>query len=153
MWKYVFRVSSIFVCPKYFATNVTLAPLLINRDARECLKSWILICLTPASCVYLFLVCRNICAGKGSLSPNTTYLKIWLQRITIPLDRNKKYSEGSICEKICNKESTIWNSEWLKDNVKKVFDENLIINEKEIESLELDITSGEVDVFSVFHES
>lgn len=43
MWEYVFRVSSIFVCPKYFATNVTLAPLLINRDAHECLKSWILI--------------------------------------------------------------------------------------------------------------
>ena len=34
--EYVFSVSSIFVCPKYFATNVTLAPLLINNDAHEC---------------------------------------------------------------------------------------------------------------------
>lgn len=41
----------------------------------------------------------------------------------------------------------------VKNNIKKVFDENLIINEKEIESLELDITNEEVDAFSVFHES
>lgn len=39
--EYVFSVSSIFVCPKYFATNVTLAPLLIKSDAHECLKSCI----------------------------------------------------------------------------------------------------------------
>lgn len=95
----------------------------------------------------------NLILNKFKTLPNTTYLEIWLQRITIPLDRNKKYSEGSICEKIYNKESTIWNSEWLKDNIKKVFDENLIINEKEVESLELDITNEEVDAFSVFHES
>ena len=95
----------------------------------------------------------NLILNKFKTLPNTTYLEIWLQRITIPLDRSKKYSEESICEKIYNKESTIWNSEWLKDNIKKVFDENLIINEKEIESLELDITNEEVDAFSIFHES
>ena len=33
--EYVFNVSSIFVCPKNLATNVTLAPLLIKRDAHE----------------------------------------------------------------------------------------------------------------------
>lgn len=45
--EYVFSVSSIFVCSKYFATNVTLAPLLISSDAHECLKSWILITFKP----------------------------------------------------------------------------------------------------------
>ena len=33
----MFSVSSIFVCPKYLATNVTLAPLLIKMEAQECL--------------------------------------------------------------------------------------------------------------------
>ena len=52
-------------------TNVTLAPLLISNDAHECLKSWILICLTPDSWVDLFFWCLSILADKGSLSPNT----------------------------------------------------------------------------------
>ena len=46
--EYVFSVSSIFVCPKNLATNVTLAPLLINSEAHECLKSCNLIDFNPA---------------------------------------------------------------------------------------------------------
>ena len=34
--EYVFSVSSIFVCHKYLATNVILAPLFIKSDAHEC---------------------------------------------------------------------------------------------------------------------
>ena len=48
IWEYVFSVSSIFVCPKNFATNVTLAPLLISSEAHECLKSCNLIDFNPA---------------------------------------------------------------------------------------------------------
>ena len=54
--EYVFSVSSIFVCPKYLATNVTLALLLISNDAHECLKSWILITFKPASVASLVLM-------------------------------------------------------------------------------------------------
>lgn len=46
--EYVFNVSSIFVCPKNLATNVTLAPLLINNDVHECLKLCNLIDFNPA---------------------------------------------------------------------------------------------------------
>lgn len=95
----------------------------------------------------------DLIINKFKSLPNTTYLEIWLQRITIPLDRNKEYSEGSICEKIYNKNSTIWNSDWVRDNIKNVFDENLIINESEIENLELEIANEEVDAFAIFHES
>ena len=35
----MFKVSSILVCPKYLATSVISAPLLINKLAHECLKS------------------------------------------------------------------------------------------------------------------
>ena len=54
--EYVFSVSSIFVCPKYLATNVTLAPLLISRDAHECLKSWIPITFNSARLASLVLL-------------------------------------------------------------------------------------------------
>ena len=78
IWEYVFSVSSIFVCPKYFATNVTLAPLLISSDAQECLKSWILIIFKPArvaSLVLLRYILESVIglasetAKKSSLNP------------------------------------------------------------------------------------
>ena len=69
--EYVFSVSSIFVCPKYFATNVTLAPLLISSDAHECLKSWILITFKPANVASLVLL-RYILESAIGLASHTT---------------------------------------------------------------------------------
>lgn len=46
---YVLSISSILVCPKDLEIVIILVPLYINKEAHECLKSWILICLTPAS--------------------------------------------------------------------------------------------------------
>ena len=54
--EYIFSVSSIFVCPKYLATNVTLTPLLISSDAHECLKTWILITFKPIEVASLVLL-------------------------------------------------------------------------------------------------
>ena len=68
--EYVFSVSSIFVCPKYLATNVTLAALLISSDAHECLKSWILITFKPANVDSLVLL-RYILESAISLASDT----------------------------------------------------------------------------------
>ena len=64
-------VSSIFVCPKYFATNVTFAPLLISNEAHECLKSWILITFKPASVASL-VVLRYILESAIGLASEIT---------------------------------------------------------------------------------
>lgn len=69
--EYVFSVSSIFVCPKYLATNVTLAPLLINSDAHECLKSWILITFKPARLANLVLPSYVLESAIGLASETT----------------------------------------------------------------------------------
>ena len=71
IWEYVFSVSSIFVCPKYLATNVTLAPLLISNDAHECLKSWILITFKPARFASLVLL-RHILESTIGIASDTT---------------------------------------------------------------------------------
>ncbi len=69
--EYVFSVSSIFVCPKYLATNVTLASLLIKSDANECLKSWILITFKPASVANLVLLSYILESAIGLASDTT----------------------------------------------------------------------------------
>lgn len=69
---YVFSVSSIFVCPKYLATNVTLAPLLMSSDAHGCLKSWILITFNPARVASLVLL-RYILESAMGLASETLF--------------------------------------------------------------------------------
>ena len=90
---------------------------------------------------------------KFNSLPNTEYLEIWLQRITISVDRQKKYSLGSICEKIYDSNVQIWNSDWMKDSIKRQFDENLIINESEINNIPKYVLRQEVDVFSTDYDT
>lgn len=84
--------------------------------------------------------------------PNIVYLEIWMQRITININRNRKFTDGSICEKIYNPKVNIWNSDWLKDSVKKNFDENLIINEQEINNISFYLSREEVDAFAIEYD-
>ena len=46
----------------------------------------------------------------------------------------------------------IWNSEWLRENIRRQFDENLIINEYEIEKMLLYLSRREVDAFSIEYD-
>lgn len=80
--------------------------------------------------------------------PNTTYLDIWLQRLTITIDKNWSYS-SKLCKKIYSR-NEIWNSDWLKDNIKKKFDESKILDEKEISTCVLCLKPEEVDRFDVY---
>lgn len=89
---------------------------------------------------------------KFNLLPNTIYLEIWLQRITIVINREYKYSENSICEKIYNLQNKIWNSEWLRDNIKNLFDEKLIIDESEIKKIKRYIDRNELNAFSLDYD-
>lgn len=94
----------------------------------------------------------DLIINKFKSLPNTIYLEIWLQRITISVDRNIKYTNGSLCEKVYNPLSNVWNSDWLKDNIRKKFDENLIIDENEIENIPICISRAEVDAFSTDYD-
>ena len=117
------------------------------------------ICVALLSHVFSFLdknaVIKyiDVIINKFSSLPNTIYLEIWLQRMTITIDRCKKFSKGSICEKLYNPSLNIWNSDWLRDNIKKKFDENLIIDENEIQNIILPLSSEEIDAFFESYDS
>lgn len=79
---------------------------------------------------------------KFSILPNTDYLSIWLQRITITYNKNKKFN-SPICNKIYNKNTKIWNSDWINLDI----NENLILNEEIIDKLSPVIPSLTLDIF------
>ena len=68
--------------------------------------------------------------------PNSDFLDVWLQRLSLEKELsskpNSKY-QGSLCEKAREEASTIWNSDWLKDEMKKVVEDTHITNYRHIQ--------------------
>lgn len=75
---------------------------------------------------------------------NTNYLEIWLQRLTIVDDRNKKY-KSSLCKKIYE-DNNIWNSTWTT----LLINENLIINRDKLNNINSVIDIGQVKSNDVY---
>lgn len=74
--------------------------------------------------------------NKFSQLPNTSYLNIWLQRLTIKIDPTISYS-GKLCEKVIDRGLPIWNSDWLNVKFKKIVEETEIVKNESIEKMEI----------------
>lgn len=94
----------------------------------------------------LDLVCQ-----KFDKIPNTGHIKIWLQRVTIKLDRQKQYTE-KLCEKVNNPTLQIWNSDWLENNLKTLIETTAIIDETIIADIDVVIAKEEVELFKTEYD-
>ncbi|MEV4886312.1 RNA-directed DNA polymerase [Chitinophaga ginsengisegetis] len=78
--------------------------------------------------------------------PNTAHIKIWLQRLTIKIDRQRVYEE-ILCGKVNDPAIQIWNSDWLENNLKTLIERIPIIDEEVISDIDVVIESDEVELF------
>lgn len=90
-------------------------------------------------------------SAKFDKIPNTGHIKLWLQRITIKIDRNKEYDE-TLCKKVNDKSVSIWNSNWLNADFQKLLNETSIIDEQVIERIDKVIASKEVEIFKTDYQ-
>jgi hypothetical protein len=81
---------------------------------------------------------------KFSQLPNTDYLNIWLQRITLKVDPAITYS-GKMCEKVLNNGIQIWNSDWLNPKIKKLIGETEIIKTDVITKMDITLSDEELE--------
>lgn len=81
---------------------------------------------------------------KFKNTPNTEYLNIWLQRLTINNSEEKDY-DCNICKKVYNTNTKIWNSSWLNIDIK----EECIIDLETLKNISDVISSEEVDRFNI----
>ena len=84
--------------------------------------------------------------NKFDKIPNTGHIQIWLQRVTIKIDRRKEYKE-TLCNKVNNPKLAIWNSNWLSMNLKAIITEEAIIDEKIITKIDKIIKRDEIKIF------
>lgn len=83
--------------------------------------------------------------------PNTGHIKIWLQRITIKIDRERNYAE-KLCEKVNDSAIQIWNSDWIENNLKNIIETIPIIDETVIEGIDEVIAIEEVELFKTQYD-
>lgn len=78
--------------------------------------------------------------------PNSGFIEIWLQRLSITVDEEYKY-EDVLCKKVYS-DSKIWNTEWLD----VAFDEDIIIDKKYIKEMSMKISKQDVDEFYIYRQ-
>ncbi len=88
----------------------------------------------------------NLICKRFEKIPNTGHIKIWLQRLTIKLERHKEYDE-TLCEKVNDATVEIWNSNWIEPNLKTLIESSKIVNETTITDIDVVIASEEVELF------
>jgi hypothetical protein len=87
--------------------------------------------------------------NKFNLLPNTDYLNVWLQRLTLKIDTDIKYS-GKLCKKVIDNDTSVWNSDWLNPKIKKLIENTPIINNEIIKSLEISFSKAETEQLGEF---
>ena len=88
----------------------------------------------------------NLVYRRFEKIPNTGHIKIWLQRLTIKLDRQRLYDE-KLCRKVNDATIQIWNSDWIENNLKAIIERTPIVDEAVIADIDVVIASEEVQLF------
>jgi RNA-directed DNA polymerase len=82
--------------------------------------------------------------SKFQQIPNSTFLKIWLQRLTLKLDTSIIYDEP-ICQLILNNDIQLWNFDWLSDSIKQKIKKETIIVQSKVKTLRAVVTNREIE--------
>jgi RNA-directed DNA polymerase len=79
--------------------------------------------------------------------PNTGYLLVWLQRMTLSFKPDHSFEESLCALVLGKKEVEIWNNDWLKKPLQKIISAEKIIDKKLIDGLPKIIQGKEVSLF------
>lgn len=91
-------------------------------------------------------IIRKIIRRFNSI-PNTGHMEVWLQRVSVYIDRELEYREP-LCRLIAGEHDEIWNNDWItSQTLKHALDARQIVNNEALGQLSSIIPPGEVDLF------
>ena len=117
--------------------------------------------VSPISIAILSLFLKQIDDNEKKLSiikrirnkffqiPNSSLLKVWLQRLYIKIDETVEYDEP-LCKKVLDEQEKIWNIEWMNDDLKKIFEKTSILKKSQVKNLKKYITKKEIKFIASF---
>lgn len=86
--------------------------------------------------------------NKFSQIPNSSLLKVWLQRLFLKLDGTLEYDE-LLCQKVLSPNVQIWNTDWLNPRLRGIIEGVPIVNYESIAELQEVATEDEVETIVV----
>ena len=95
---------------------------------------------------------QNIYAAikqKFSMLPNSGFMQIWLQRLTIKINEHEEYDEP-LCKKVVDQTTQIWNVDWLPSKMQQIFESHSIIDTKIIATISEIIEPDEIQEFNSY---
>jgi RNA-directed DNA polymerase len=84
--------------------------------------------------------------------PNAGIMQIWLQRIKIKID-SASATEDGLCQKVVDKNTKIWNSDWLKQSIKNQIDICDLVDNEVLNKMGAVISKNEVELFRLTEHS
>ena len=80
--------------------------------------------------------------------PSTGHMEIWLQRISLPFNREIKYQEN-ICRIVSGENCELWNNEWIPNRkLRGIIDCRKIINKEEMDKIQRIISRQEFRLYT-----
>jgi hypothetical protein len=89
----------------------------------------------------------NSIDSKFNRIPNIGHLQVWLQRLILKIDEKKEFEE-LLCKKVIDDNVIIWNLDWVDNKIKKIFQDNSIIDREIIKNMPQVIAQKEVQIFN-----
>lgn len=86
----------------------------------------------------------NSILKKFDSLPNADLVEIWLQNISVRIDRTKHY-KNVLSQKIADSNIQLWNNKWLKSNQR--INESLLINDDRISELRPEYTLNDFNIY------
>lgn len=88
---------------------------------------------------------------KFSDIPNTGYMQIWLQRISLKFYPEQNFDEP-LCKLVCKGKENIWRNEWVKQKkLREVMDECKIVDSDQLANLPPVVPMKEVELFTEYY--
>lgn len=144
---YKYRISKLNNKPNDIHQIISIVTYIMNKNPNS-----IELCIAILSKIFTFLPKEkvndiiNSILFKFQKMPNTDFIEIWLQRLSIVYKREKQFN-AKLCKKVIDKNNAnIWDSSWLKEDVN--FGESSIINEEYISNMCEEILIEEIDLFN-----
>jgi len=78
--------------------------------------------------------------------PNTGYMQIWIQRVTLPFAKDISYQEP-ICRLVLGQNVSLWNTRWITSNELRASIATSVIDQEALGTLEPVISIDEVELF------
>jgi hypothetical protein len=114
--------------PRVVPTSVAILSLLIRQIKDTTVKK---------------LIIKRI-YGKFQQIPNSSYLKVWLQRLSIKIDETIIYDE-LLCKKVVNKDVRIWNVDWTNKSLRELIIKTPIILSSKVKTLRAVVSKNEIN--------